>query len=488
MRAAFVVLGLLALHMACLGAGFVDFDDDTIFLHNQLVQQGSLAEIFSLDRPNWRPLRDLSHRLDFAFHGQDPKLAHLHNLLLLVPLALLVGLFLRAIGRPAVWATTLLAFAHPLAVEPIAWVSGRKDLLATIFLFAALLSFQRALRGAGAWLAVVAACFALALMSKGNVIVLPALLALVWLHEHLRQGEASKRAEPGRRLRSSVALGGLALTGVMAAAFVPLVARGTVMMAGAPRGQVELLTLGDRLQLPARYAANLLYPVELNHIYLTMGLGTLHTLLAVAGALVLLAWLGLIGWWLRRRDPRAALLAAPLVLLLPHAHFITGTVYYADRYLFAALPFFMTLAVEPLARLSVGAQRMLVIGALLCAALLTQRQHLAWQDSVSLWSRMTEVYPQSAWGYDRMGRALAMRGAREQAAAAFMGAAMRAPKNPKHLNNAGVMFMQLGHREMAEKMLLQALSLDPSNHDAQLNLRLLASQPPGDRAPGSPPE
>ncbi len=459
-RAALIaVVVVVSAHAVVMDSEFVDFDDDVVFLANADLRRplseapAVVAEVFALDRANWRPLRDLSHWIDFVAHGQDPAWAHAHNLALL---AALVAVCVAFFGAPAAMA---LAFLHPLVVEPVAWVSGRKDLLAALFFFATLLAFRRAAeRWRPAWTAATAGLFALGVMSKGHVVVAPLVLLLVAWHDHLAGRSVDRRA-------AGVSVGVVAL---LAAAAVPLVARGTVMLANAPAGPLPELTVGDRLQLPARYLGHLLWPWDLNHVYLTGRLDGAHTALAVAGVGVLLGalWLGTAA--LRRGDPRGAWVLAAVAVMLPYAHLVaTGTVYLADRYTLLALPFLFAAAAPWLTR------RWLVLALGVALAALGLRQHLAWHDSVSLWSRMTRVYPTSAWGYERMGRALYARGRLEEAAGAWVAAAARAPGDPQPLNNAAVALMALGHLDQAEALLRDALRLRPRHPPTEENLRRL---------------
>lgn len=483
------VIGVVATHAVCLGHGFVDFDDDVIFLNNPLLRRtdlGAAWDILSFERPDWRPLRDLSHWLDFLVHGQDPFWAHLHNLALLAGVVAAAGTFFGALGfGGALGAFALfVAFAHPVQVEAVAWVSGRKELLAGLFFFLMLRAFlafvdgrRRALTGA-----VVVVCFALGVMAKGHVVVAPAVLALVWGARRL-QGPVGWRAPAALT----------AAVGALAVAAVPLIARGGVMLAPQLQGTLKFsLVTGDRLQLPLRYLGHLLWPVDLNHIYLTGRLGPAHTALAVASVIVTIALLGLAASWLRRRDARGPLLLVPMALMLPYLHLRPGVVYMADRYLFLAVPFVAMLAVflaaDGLRRAAVAPRLQRGLAGVLGAALvtLTLQQQAAWRDPVTLWSRMTQVYPESDWGFDRLGQALFRAGDLEGAAGAFLAAAERAPRKSKHPSNAAAALMGLGRTEMARVLLHRALSLNPDDVSARRNLARL---PPNPRPPsGTGPE
>jgi Flp pilus assembly protein TadD len=172
------------------------------------LEAGDRARVYN------RPLVTLSFILDYQIHGQDAWGYHLTNLLLHILVMLLVHrLVTRVVARESAnrpradsdsdsdsdidsgaaarwrrWVPailTLLFAFHPSRAEAVSWISGRTDLLATLFSLAALLLFWRALErtSAGvftallAWVALVAA-----LLSKElAVVVAPLVLVLDWL-------------------------------------------------------------------------------------------------------------------------------------------------------------------------------------------------------------------------------------------------------------------------------------------------------------------
>src|SRR5262249_7346896 len=89
-------------------------------------------------------------------------------------------IFRRSTG--AVWPSALVAglFAlHPLHVESVAWITERKDVLSTLFGFAALWFYIRYVRNSSrrAYVAALVA-FALSLLAKGMLVTLPFVLLL----------------------------------------------------------------------------------------------------------------------------------------------------------------------------------------------------------------------------------------------------------------------------------------------------------------------
>lgn len=122
----------------------------------------------------YRPLLSLSFYLDKAFWSLNPSMMHLENVLLHLINALLVYTFSRNLlaenERQTSFAPLVaaLVFAlHPLAVEPVGWVSGRTDVLAATFVLlsaVALLKFKLEHKKFFGLLALVA--LVLAMLSK----------------------------------------------------------------------------------------------------------------------------------------------------------------------------------------------------------------------------------------------------------------------------------------------------------------------------------
>jgi hypothetical protein len=80
---------------------------------------------------------------DCQFYGLRPGGHHVTNLLLHTANALLLFLVFKSMTG-AVWRSAFVAaiFAwHPMHVESVAWVSERKDVLCTLFLFPAIWAF-----------------------------------------------------------------------------------------------------------------------------------------------------------------------------------------------------------------------------------------------------------------------------------------------------------------------------------------------------------
>ena len=119
---------------------------------------------------------------EIEFFGMNPGVMHLTNLMLHIGNSLLLYLWLqRATGdaNRSFLAGFLFAL-HPMHVESVAWITERKDVLSTLFLFATLIAYTEYVRRKSrAWYAAALVCFAIGLTSKGMLVTLPVVLLFV---------------------------------------------------------------------------------------------------------------------------------------------------------------------------------------------------------------------------------------------------------------------------------------------------------------------
>jgi hypothetical protein len=127
---------------------------------------------------NYSPLHLYSYMLDYAINGLDPYIFHLSSniwagivagLVFLTGLALTRRYFIAA-------AAGILFVVHPVHVEAIAWISSRKDLVATAFALPSLityLKYRKQERTSRKWYIVSLILFLFAIAGKLSVATLP---------------------------------------------------------------------------------------------------------------------------------------------------------------------------------------------------------------------------------------------------------------------------------------------------------------------------
>jgi len=193
--AVLAVVGLFSvvLYLPAMRYGFV-WDDEPLITDNSLLAHSRPADIFlrgfwagspeQLPGPSvsyYRPLVTLSFWFDLNVSHTNPHWFHFVNVLLYALAAAAVTLVLRELLHSGVWALLggLLFASHSSHVESVAFISGRTDIMLTLFTGVGAFALLRSLRRHDRWwwLAVLPA-FALALLSKETAVLFPLLVAL----------------------------------------------------------------------------------------------------------------------------------------------------------------------------------------------------------------------------------------------------------------------------------------------------------------------
>jgi tetratricopeptide (TPR) repeat protein len=192
------VAAAVLLYLPTLGFGWV-YDDQTEVVRNAFIRSlAHLPDIFThtvwagagMETFLYRPLALVTYALNHQISGLDPWSYHLVNVVLHAACTLLVIRVGRlwALGPTAAGVAGLVFAVHPIHVEAVAAVFGRKDLLATLFVLALALTHRGAL-DRGGWRGVAAPLLLLAAMlSKEVGVVGVALVAAqdLWLERDRR--------------------------------------------------------------------------------------------------------------------------------------------------------------------------------------------------------------------------------------------------------------------------------------------------------------
>jgi tetratricopeptide (TPR) repeat protein len=181
---------------------WVNWDDDAYVLGNPMVQDLSWANVSSMFTTAqqvglYHPLTMLSLAIDHHFWGTNASGFHATNLLLhLLSTALVFYLLLKISKLHIVAFVGALLFGmHPMHVESVAWISGRKDVLYTLFFLLSLLFYLRYAATQSKRKAIYYAAallgFTCSLLSKSLAFTLPAVLILL---DYVQQRKLSKSA------------------------------------------------------------------------------------------------------------------------------------------------------------------------------------------------------------------------------------------------------------------------------------------------------
>lgn len=368
----------------------------------------------------YRPLVTLSYAFTHAAFGLNPGPYHLTNVVLHAAASALGYLLLVRFFSPSAAVAAGLLFAlNPIHVEAVANVSGRSELLATVFGLSTLLyvlgrTSPRAGRRTGFRShAVVAVLYSAALLSKESALVYPLLLLLC-----LRQAEPDDEGlAAGMRLWTTTVLLAMGYVALRAAVLGPsnMMAGGTepldnplVVLGGADRVFNAILLLGRYLLLiaaPTGLSADYSYahvvPVgnPLRPLDITYLVVFLVVLVAGLRSAMNRGWIGFCVLWFLLSFAVTANVLFPI-----------GTVF-AERLAYLPSLGAIGLAAVLLDRFPTRVIRLGMTG--IYAALLvvfTLIQNRFWAGDEVLWERQYSVSPKSArtlynYGVVLMGRA-----------------------------------------------------------------------------------
>ncbi len=391
------------------GHGFVNYDDPYLLAaENPAIGRGLWGSIPEFarqltDSPRfmnaWLPLYYWSLGLDHALFGDAAWGYHLHSAILHAIGAGLVVLIAARLGTGALGAAIagLLFAVHPAATENVAWVAGRKDVLAFAWMAGATLAYLEGVRrGRWGWHVLGAALLLVSLTAKGTTLVLPFLLCLHALL--LRTPRSRSNLVPV--IPYAVVAAGMTLVHLLIAR-----AEGTAGGAGSSGPGVARILFAD-LEVAWRYVVVLVAPFVGQSVEHGIDGHTVSGGAAALGAVTLVALIaGVALTWKKRPAVAAFLLAFPLALA-PFNNLLPRTsVLFAERYAhIALLPF-----VIGAGALAAGdsARRIALFVATAGFAITSFQRIPVWENAISLWNDATEKNPASAFARLQLADALA---------------------------------------------------------------------------------
>lgn len=473
-----LALAVFAVYAQTATFAFSSYDDTVYVSENPLINAGvtweGLREV-TLHGHHllWTPLTSLSYMIGCNLYGLSTAGHHLSNVVLHVLAAWLVFLAVwRYTGRWwFAWFVAAVFALHPLNVESVAWVSGRKNQLYAIFWMLGLLAYRRyALSPSLARYALVFLLHFCGLASKPTHLTLPFVLLLLDVWPLNRFDVRQLRAAEGWRRMFLLGVEKLPL--LLLSVAVSAWTFSTVEAAGGTR-DLATVPLGMRLEntayVYAFFVSKLFWPSGLA-IHYPYPVSALDTGLLVACAALFLAFCALsvvslfcnksffVGWWwyVLTLLPESGLLRANSFLM-------------ADRYAYVSvLGLVLAFGLQAclyadarphLRRLLGGAGLMAIAGLAMAAAC----QAGFWKDDLHLFQRSAAVYPEGPVGRCGYGVALKVAGRIDEARTELQ-AALDCPGPFKVLPsmNLGMIAFETGEDALARRYFEDIVSHNPA--------------------------
>jgi protein O-mannosyl-transferase len=396
----------------CLGNQFTNWDDPGYIQDNPLVKDLSLAGLKAIGSSsvmgNYAPLTVLSYAIEYGFVRLAPWLYHFDNLLLHLMDALLVYWLVYLLTRRAVAAvvTTLLFSLHPMHIESVAWVSGRKDVLYAAFYLSACIAYIYYTRATDRqrwkWYAAVLALFTCSLLAKPVAVTLPLTLLLIDYFEQ-RTWKFALLLEKLPHFMLAVLFGVIALNVQHKA--------GAMDMQKIHYNFIERIALGGYAFITYLWKAAV--PISLSNFYTyPQKIGdalpfVYYLYLLAAAAIIVLAWI-----YLRKNRIvtfGVGLFVTGIALLLQFVP--VGDAILADRYTYLpylGLFFIAGWYVSEFNKSSAGRKYgKSLTGAFVVyftgLVILANERCSVWHDPVSLWTDAIEKDPSNTGAYNNLG-------------------------------------------------------------------------------------
>ena len=478
--------------------GAFHYDDE-----HSIVRNTSLADLSQIPRyfvdmsafsgdagkGMYRPTLLVSYAVNHALHGYDVVGYHLVNVLLHAICVVLVwrlGRLLSPAQASQAWMAAALFAVHPVAAEPVNYISSRSEtLMASFFLLTLLLHLRRSRGAIYRWGACLS--FGLALLSKETGIVLiPILLLLdLWF------GPANRRTVDDRNLAKRVRadrsvqvicsqhgiywviavayLGMLVWTGFLGGSV------GEPVSAPLRSALAQMLT---QLKAPVYYLQLLVLPSVLNVDHAFQVTEHVTTTVVLATALLM----SLIALLIRsaHRWGHVALSALISLLVLLPTSVIPLNILVNERRIYLVLAA-ICLSIPRLIDLRV---RPATIAALALLASLTVQRNEVWASPLSLWEDAMDRGSQSYTAFVNLGKARQGIGDGSGAASAYRQALTIEDGHGDVYNNLAVLMHEDGRLADAITYYQMALERSPQLEEIHHNLAV-AYQETGDLSAAS---
>lgn len=453
-----------------------------------------LQRLFRTGRwPTYRPLRTASYAIDYSLFGLNPAGFRAFNILYhILNGALLFVIFRTGLrqSRPALLAA-ILFIVHPIQTESVAYISGRRDVLFTMFFLTGFYGFIRYRETSRVrHLYLAGGSYLLSLLTKEMAITLP----LLWLCYDLIRSLPLIPAE-GRPSSWEVLKNGTRLLFqrnkwfyFLIGTVLPILAYYYVYVYVLPMSLRSEMwgggvwpTLLTSATIFAHYLKLIVFPLTLSADY-SFNAFPISYSLAEARVVLALAILGG-AWWgicrLLASDRWAAfgglwffITLLPVSQIIPHHEMV------AEHYLYLPSAGFALSAAVLLERLLTRSPHPRAIAATFALVVLllgfrTVARNRDWKDELTLWTKTVQTAPESARAHIALAGVHLRQGGYDQALQELLDALRIQPNSASTHRDLGTVLLQLGRLDEAEQEFREAMRLSAQSPVVRVSLAVV---------------
>jgi tetratricopeptide (TPR) repeat protein len=487
-----LIILILGVYWSVQNYEFINFDDYIYVTENSHTQSGITLDGFRWAFGTkyfglWNPLVWLSFMLDYQLFGFNAGGYHWTNVIIhIFNTILLFFLFRNLTG--AVWRSAFVAalFAiHPINVESVAWVAERKNVLSTFFWMLTMLSYVWYVKQPN-WKRYlpVFVSFALGLMSKPMLVVLPFVLLLL---DYWPLNRTAINTQNETNIQATLKAGKEKLNFLILEK-APLFILSTILICitiyspqsgSAPQSKRIIASffiqrINNAIFSYAMYLKKLFWPMDLSISYLYLNIAIWHLFLS---AIFLIIITIIVCKYFKKYPYLTVGWFWYLGTLIPVLGIVQiGEHTMADRY--AYVPFiglFVMIAwgAEQISSKKIYLKKPFIFASVLIIVFLsaaTYNQIKLWANTVTLFEDALKKDPNNYVAYAVMGHEMLNNGENEKALYCYDMALKLNPRFYGAYINEGLVLMTMGKRYDALKFFEKAMRLDKFQADAYYDI------------------
>jgi Flp pilus assembly protein TadD len=462
------------------------FDDIPLVFDNYFVKHIEKIPTYfftSFEKIPYRPLRMITYAIDYQLTGLNPVGYHISSIVFHALTTLVLYFTILALtgkSRVAFFAACLFA-VHPVHTDSVAYISGRRDILSTLFYLLGFYCFLKARQKEKPYLLIlVLAAYLLALASKEMAVTLPVICFLYDLLENLSAGE-SFFERCSTAVKQSISRNRLFYLSFLVPAILftcyKVLIKSPSNKVGFYGGDlyIQVLTVGKILMYYIKllfFPINLLADYSFNSFPLSTSFFEPTTLLSFA----LLCSLAVLTVKLLNRNKTMAFAVLWFfITLLPVCHIIPHHELLAEHYLYLPSFGFVLLIALVLENTltSTTWRRSILLGFVFVILLFATRtfyRNYDWKNSFTLWSKTVATSPNCVRAINNLGIEYYKRKNYKEAESLYQRALKIQPAYEKAYYNLGNLYRVKQDFARALAMYQKTAQLNPNNFRNHNNL------------------
>ncbi len=380
----------------------INYDDDVLIFKSLYVinfSWSSIPTLFtSFIEGLYHPVTTLTWAADWNIGNGNPVIFHITNLLFHLANSLLVFQLIRNISKKSEVAIicALLFAVSPMAVENVAWLSSRKDLVYALFYLSGLVMYTQQNLKSGIRYAFTTVAFILSLLSKSAAVTFPIALIIIDLYEG-KKFSINSQWNKIPLILLSVVFGVVNIKAQQSIDFIQ---------------DMEAYSIIERICMVSYsilfYPIKSLFPFELSAKYFYPISGQFSTIYYAAPFALVAAAIGIIKYG--KKHPLMLFAAAFYVLhvaliikIIPTGNDLINEryAYIANIALFYLLSHSFFVSEKVRNSLFYGGVTLVVLS----YSIISKSRAEAWKDSQTLWTDVINRYPDRGIPYNERGQA-----------------------------------------------------------------------------------